>query len=51
MLRRMGVVLKRARYFITAAGDFLDRPADPRRIRRMLSDIDGAGLQPPLFEF
>jgi putative DNA modification/repair radical SAM protein len=51
MLRRLGVVLKRARYFITAGGDFLDRPADPRRIRRMLSDIDGAGLQPPLFEF
>ncbi|MDR3276671.1 MAG: putative DNA modification/repair radical SAM protein [Treponema sp.] len=50
-LRRIGVVLKRARYFITASGSFLDRPGDPRRIRRILSDIDGAGLQLPLFEF
>ncbi|MDR3162208.1 MAG: putative DNA modification/repair radical SAM protein [Spirochaetaceae bacterium] len=50
-LRRMGVVLKRARYFITLSGSFLDRPDDPRRIRRLLSDSDGAGLQLPLFEF
>jgi putative DNA modification/repair radical SAM protein len=50
-LRRLGVVLKRARYFITAGGDFLDRPEDPRRIRRFLAGADGAGLQPPLFEF
>jgi putative DNA modification/repair radical SAM protein len=50
-LRRLGVVLKRARYFITLAGSFLDRPDDPRRIRRLLSDADGAGLQLPLFEF
>ncbi|MDR2363513.1 MAG: putative DNA modification/repair radical SAM protein [Spirochaetaceae bacterium] len=50
-LRRLGVVLKRARYFITLAGSFLDRPDDPRRIRRILSDSDGAGLQIPLFEF
>jgi putative DNA modification/repair radical SAM protein len=50
-LRRLGVVLKRARYFITAGGAFLDRPEDPRRIRRFLADTDGAGLQPPLFEF
>ena len=50
-LRRMGVVLKRAKYFITLSGSFLDRPDDPRRIRRALSDSDGAGLQLPLFEF
>ena len=48
-LRRLGVVLKRARYFITAAGAFLDKPEDPRRIRRILSDE--GGLQPLLFEF
>jgi len=48
-LRRLGVVLKRARYFITASGAFLDKPEDPKRIRRSLSD--GEGLQPLLFEF
>jgi len=48
-LRRLGVVLKRARYFITASGAFLDKPEDPKRIRRILSD--GDGLQPLLFEF
>jgi putative DNA modification/repair radical SAM protein len=50
-LRRLGVVLKRAQYFITLAGAFIDRPEDPKRIRRMLSDQDGAGLQLPLFDF
>ena len=50
-LRRLGVILKRARYFITCSGTFIDRPEDPRRIRRILSDADGAGLQLPLFEF
>jgi putative DNA modification/repair radical SAM protein len=50
-LRRMGAALKRARYFITAGGAFLDRPEDPGRIRRILADGDGAGLQLPLFEF
>jgi putative DNA modification/repair radical SAM protein len=50
-LRRLGVILKRARYFISAGGAFLDRPEDPKRIKRMLSDQDGAGLQLPLFEF
>ncbi|MDR1420134.1 MAG: putative DNA modification/repair radical SAM protein [Treponema sp.] len=49
-LRRMGAVLKRARYFITCAGTFIDRPEDPRRLRRVLSD-DEDGLQLPLFEF
>jgi len=49
MLRRLGVVLKRARYFITSAGSFLDKPEDPKRIRRLLSDEDT--LQPLLFEF
>jgi predicted DNA-binding helix-hairpin-helix protein len=55
-LRRLGVVLKRARYFIALGGVFLDpdsrKLADsPRRIRRLLADSDGAGLQPPLFDF
>ena len=50
-LRRMGVILKRARYFITSDGSFIDRPEDPRRIRRLLANTDGAGLQIPLFEF
>jgi predicted DNA-binding helix-hairpin-helix protein len=50
-LRRLGAVLQRARYFIICGGAFLDRPADPPRLRRLLSDIDGAGLQLPLFEF
>ncbi len=50
-LRRLGVTLKRARYFMTAGGSFLDRPDDPRRLRRLLSDSDGAALQLPLFEF
>ncbi|MDR1837132.1 MAG: putative DNA modification/repair radical SAM protein [Treponema sp.] len=50
-LHRMGGVLKRARYFITAGGAFIERPDDPSRIRRLLSDTDGAGLQLPLFEF
>jgi putative DNA modification/repair radical SAM protein len=48
-LKRLGVTLKRARYFITLNGSFLDRPENPRRIGRILSD-DGAG-QLPLFNF
>jgi putative DNA modification/repair radical SAM protein len=50
-LRRLGAVMKRARYFTSCSGVLLDRPDDPRRIRRILSDADGAGLQPPLFDF
>jgi predicted DNA-binding helix-hairpin-helix protein len=50
-MRRMGAVIKRARYFMTCNGSFLDRPDDPERIRRLLSDADGAGLQLPLFDF
>jgi putative DNA modification/repair radical SAM protein len=50
-LRRLGAVLKRARYFIICGGAFIERPDNPLRIRRLLSDIDGAGLQLPLFEF
>ena len=48
-LRRLGVVMKRARYFLTASGSFIDRPEDPRRIRRLLSG--DSFLQPELFEF
>jgi len=50
-LHRIGATLKRARYFITAGGSYIERPDDPVRIRRLLSDTDGAGLQLPLFEF
>jgi putative DNA modification/repair radical SAM protein len=50
-LRRLGAVMKRVRYFASCSGALLDRPDDPRRIRRLLSDADGAGLQPPLFDF
>ena len=48
-LRRLGVVLKRAKYFITTTGAFIDRPENPKRIRRLLTDEDS--LQPLLFEF
>ena len=50
-LFKMGAVVKRARYFMTAGGKFIEQPDDPLRIRRLLSDTDGAGLQLPLFEF
>jgi putative DNA modification/repair radical SAM protein len=50
-LQRLGVVLKRARYFITLAGAAIDRLDDPGRIRRILAGSDGAGLQLPLFDF
>lgn len=50
-LYRMGATLKRARYFLTADGSYIEKPDDPVRIRRLLSDTDGAGLQLPLFEF
>jgi putative DNA modification/repair radical SAM protein len=49
LLRALGVSLKRARYFLTASGAFLDRPDDPVRLRRLLSD--DAERQLPLFEF
>jgi predicted DNA-binding helix-hairpin-helix protein len=48
-LRRLGVVMKRARYFASCSGVLLDRLDDPRRIRRLLSG--GDALQLPLFEF
>ena len=50
-LHRIGATLKRARYFLTANGNYIEKPDDPVRIRRLLSDTDGAGLQLPLFEF
>jgi putative DNA modification/repair radical SAM protein len=49
-LKRLGVVLKRAKYFITANGAALDEIIDTRRVRRILMDGDGAGLQLPLFD-
>ncbi|MCL2208735.1 MAG: putative DNA modification/repair radical SAM protein [Treponema sp.] len=50
-LHKIGAAVKRARYFMTASGNYIERPDDPARIRRLLSDTDGAGLQLPLFEF
>ena len=50
-IQKLGAAVKRARYFMTANGAFIERPDDPARIRRLLSDIDGAGLQLPLFDF
>jgi putative DNA modification/repair radical SAM protein len=50
-LRRLGAVMKRARYFASCSGALIDKPGDPRRIHRLLSDTDGAGLQLPLFDF
>jgi len=50
-LRRLGAVLKRAKYFATCGGLSIERPDDPGRIRRLIADTDGAGLQLPLFEF
>ncbi|MDR2964332.1 MAG: putative DNA modification/repair radical SAM protein [Treponema sp.] len=50
-LARMGAVLKRGRYFLTANGKHIERPDDPARIRRLLEGQDGAGLQLPLFDF
>jgi putative DNA modification/repair radical SAM protein len=50
-LRRLGAVLKRARYFASCDGSTIEQPDDPQRIYRRLSDIDGAGMQLPLFEF
>ncbi|MDR3131016.1 MAG: putative DNA modification/repair radical SAM protein [Treponema sp.] len=51
ILRRLGVTLKRARYFITVAGAALDRLDDLGRVSRILADSGGAGFQLPLFEF
>ncbi|MDR3020174.1 MAG: helix-hairpin-helix domain-containing protein, partial [Treponema sp.] len=50
-LQRMGAAIKRARYFMTAGGAYIERPDDPARIRRLLAGQDGAGLQLPLFDF
>jgi len=50
-LRRLGAVLKRARYFISCSGASIEKPDDPVRIRRLLAGQDGAGLQLPLFDF
>jgi putative DNA modification/repair radical SAM protein len=47
-LRRLGVILKRARYFITLGGAYLDKPDDPARIRRILANTEA--LQLPLFD-
>jgi len=49
-LRRIGAVLKRAKFFATCAGRFLERADDPHRIRRLLSDDAMDSLQPELFD-
>ena len=51
LLQRLGVTLKRARYFISLPGFSGDSDKDTAYIRRILSDADGAGHQLPLFEF
>jgi predicted DNA-binding helix-hairpin-helix protein len=51
MLQRLGVTMKRARYFISLPGFANETDKDTAYIRRILSDADGAGLQLPLFEF
>jgi putative DNA modification/repair radical SAM protein len=47
-LRRLGAIIKRARYFITLGGAYLDKPDNPLRIRRILSNTEA--LQLPLFD-
>jgi predicted DNA-binding helix-hairpin-helix protein len=51
LLQRLGVTMKRARYFINLPGFTGETDKDTAYIRRILSDADGAGLQLPLFEF
>ena len=51
ILETLGVVLKRARYFITASGSFMDMPDDPVRIRHKLLNDDQTSMQLPLFDF
>jgi putative DNA modification/repair radical SAM protein len=55
-LRRLGVILKRARYFILLNGAYLDSRSrktaeDPGALRRILAEGEGAELQLPLFGF
>jgi putative DNA modification/repair radical SAM protein len=52
-LRRLGVVLKRAKYFITAGGRAVSAgiSGDTGRLRRVLADPGGAPRQLPLFDF
>lgn len=47
VLKRLGVQLGRARFFLESGGAFIDRPEDPARLRRLLSDDPGRQL--PLF--
>jgi len=51
ILKSLGIVLKRARYFITASGFFTDMPDDPIEIRRKLLSDEQRSLQLPLFDF
>jgi putative DNA modification/repair radical SAM protein len=43
-LRKLGVIMKRARYFITLGGAYLDKPDDPLRIRRILTNTEAMQL-------
>jgi putative DNA modification/repair radical SAM protein len=43
-LRKLGVILKRARYFITLGAAYLDRPDNPLRIRRILANTEAMQL-------
>ena len=50
ILKSLGVVLKRARYFITASGTFMDKTDDPVKIKHKLIN-DDQSTQLPLFDF
>ena len=51
ILKSLGVVLKRARYFVTASGSFLDMADDPVKIRYKLLNTEQKALQLSLFDF
>ncbi|MCL2294414.1 MAG: putative DNA modification/repair radical SAM protein [Spirochaetes bacterium] len=52
ILKSLGVVLKRARYFITASGSFIDKPDDPERIRvKLIHGEQGSAGSQLAFDF
>ncbi len=51
ILKSLGVILKRARYFITASGMFIDKLDDPGKIRNKLLNNNQTAFQLTLFDF